>query len=186
MRLIKKALAVVGTTALAVVIVLLGFMVLGPRFGWETHAVLSGSMEPTLSVGGMIVTRPERIENIAVGDVITFKSGQQTITHRVARIIEQAGSRWFETKGDANNAPDANLVTSNTGQMRKVVFYVPYVGFLASSVRSKLGFLTIAGVPALILVVMLLRDLWDGIAAVRAKGRQAAINPERPRAGAER
>ena len=176
MRLAKAIGEAVGTLIAVIAILLVGFMVVGPRFGWETHIVLSGSMEPVLNTGGLIVTKPERVENLAVGDIITFQSGKQTVTHRIVDIVEKDGKRWFQTKGDANESPDPNLVSTNTGLMRKVVLHVPYVGFIASFAKSKFAFLALAGIPALILVVLLIGEIRKGIREEREK-RQAKRDP---------
>mgnify|MGYP005852638635 CR=1 FL=1 len=172
MRLAKAIGEALVTLIAFIAILLVGFMVVGPRFGWETHVVLSGSMEPVLQTGGLIVTRPEKVENLAVGDIITFQSGKQTVTHRIADIIDKDGKRWFQTKGDANESSDPNLVSSNTGLMRKVVLHVPYVGFIASFANSRFAFLALAGIPALILVILLIGEIRKGIREEREK-RQA-------------
>jgi len=176
----KKIVGWLGIAILVIVIGLVGFMFLGPRFGWETHPVMSGSMEPALKVGGLIVTKPEKIENIAAGDIITFQIGKQKVTHRVADINpDKEGKIWFQTKGDANEEPDPNLVSSNTGEMRKVVFHLPYAGFVAVFMKSKLAFLALVGIPALILIYWFSKDIWKGILEEKEKRRLKANNPEK-------
>lgn len=187
MRIARKIGEAIGTLVAAAAILLVGFMVAGPRFGWDTHVVLSGSMEPVLNTGGLIITKPERVENLVVGDIVTFQSGNQKVTHRIADIIERDGKLWFQTKGDANEAPDPNLVSSNTGLMRKVMFHVPYVGFIASFAKTKFAFSILAGIPALILIVMLSGEIWKGINEEREKrrrGQRSAVGM-RPAEGAQ-
>src|SRR6266498_1989012 len=58
--------------------------------------VRSGSMEPTLPVGSLIVAKKQ--SHYQVGDVITFKQGNSFVTHRINNIENGA----FQTKGDAN------------------------------------------------------------------------------------
>jgi len=152
-------------------------MFIAPRFGWGTHAVMSGSMEPTLKVGGMIVTKPEKLDNIKVGDMITFQTeGGQKVTHRVVDIVETNGQLNFKTKGDANKEPDPNFVSSKGDEMRKVVFHVPYLGFAAQFMKSKGAFLFLVGIPALILIGMFSRDIWKGILEEKEKKKAKATN----------
>lgn len=174
--MVKKITEALGTVIIVVAVLLVAFMLLGPRFGWETHPVLSGSMEPALKVGGLIVTKPEKIENIAVGNIITFQIGAGSkVTHRVADINpDKEGKIWFQTKGDANEEPDQNLVSSNTGGMRKVVFHLSYLGFVAVFMKSKLVFLVLVGI-ALILIGMFSRDIWKGILEEKEK-RKSKVN----------
>ncbi len=53
---IIKVLQWLSTTVVAISILLLAFMLIAPRFGVQMNPVLSGSMEPSLRVGGMVVT----------------------------------------------------------------------------------------------------------------------------------
>ncbi len=163
MRRLAKALQYVGTFVLVAVIVLAGLMIAGPRFGWETHPVLSGSMEPTLRVGGLIVTTPVRLEDVKIGDIATFQSGGIRVTHRVVDIVEEEGKPWFQTKGDANEEPDPNFFSSKGEEIAKVAFHLPYLGYLASFMQSKGAFLVLVGVPALVLVGLFGRDILRGI-----------------------
>ena len=176
MKIVKKVAEYFGTAVLIIVILLVAFMFLGPRFGWETHPVMSGSMEPDLKVGGIIVTKPERIENILVGDIITFQteSGQK-VTHRVIDILEMEDKPHFQTQGDANEKPDPNFVSSKGEEMRKVVFHLPYLGFPAHFMKNKFAFLILVGIPAIILIGMIGRDLSKGILEEKEK-RKLRVN----------
>jgi len=86
------------------VILVVSFVIIAAQNGWEFDAVLSGSMEPELAVGGLIVIRPADPQQLNVGDVISFKlPGIDTpICHRVMDIQETESGRLFTTKGDAN------------------------------------------------------------------------------------
>jgi signal peptidase len=71
--------------------------------------VTSGSMEPTLYKGDIIVWAPADIDSVAVGDIIVFQSSvdrTKIVSHRVINItLTKTGPR-FTTKGDANEYPD--------------------------------------------------------------------------------
>lgn len=173
----KKIAGWFGTVILVIVIGLVGFMWLGPRFGWDTYAVLSGSMEPALKVGGVIVTRPEKLGNIKVGDIITFQTEPgPKMTHRVIDIVEIEGRPHFQTKGDANEEPDLNFVSSKGEVMRKVVFHLPYLGFAAQFIKNKLVFLILVGIPALILIALLVSDIRKAILEEKEKRKVKTAN----------
>lgn len=80
--------------------------------------VVTGSMEPTLPVGTIILSRETSIEEIQEEDIICFRSLQDylddaIITHRVVAIDQnEAGEIELFTKGDANTVTDGYLVTS--------------------------------------------------------------------------
>ena len=164
MKAIRKIAEVLGIIIIVISILLVGFVLIGPRFGWEVHPILSGSMEPALKVGGIIVTGPEKIQNIEVNDVITFQVNPEfKVTHRVVAIEIIDGKPWFQTKGDANQEQDLNLVSSEEEVIRKVVFHFPYLGFAAVFMQKKLAFILLIGIPALILIFIFSRDLLKGI-----------------------
>jgi signal peptidase len=85
--------------------------VLLPRIAGATpYTVMTGSMEPALPPGTLVVVRPVRPAAIGVGTVITYqlRSGEPTVvTHRVVAVREgRDGTPEFRTQGDANPAPD--------------------------------------------------------------------------------
>ena len=75
-------------------------------FGYRCFSVASGSMEPTLQIGDLIITKEKSKKDIKVGDIISFKDGDSTITHRVIKVISQNGEILYQTKGDNNNVSD--------------------------------------------------------------------------------
>jgi signal peptidase len=126
---------------IAGVVVLLGLGVLVPRVGGATpYTILTGSMEPGLSPGALVVVKPVEAEKIAIGTVITYQleSGRPTmVTHRVVRVgIDGTGQRIFSTQGDANNTPDARPVLP--AQVRGEQWYsVPHLGHLNNAITGQ-------------------------------------------------
>jgi signal peptidase I len=106
------------------------------RQGWEFDAVLSGSMEPVLNVGGLVVIKPVQAQDVSVGDVISFKlPGIDTpICHRVIEKQQTAEGLMFKTKGDANEEADQNPVPADAVN-GKEIFYISSVGNLAQLSR---------------------------------------------------
>jgi len=82
--------------------------------GYKPFIVLSGSMEPAIMAGDLIVTKNIAPENVAVGDVISFRvENDIMVSHRVTEI-QTAGGLSFLTKGDANIGMDAVNVQPET------------------------------------------------------------------------
>lgn len=78
--------------------------------GYKPFIVLSGSMEPEILAGDLIVTKEIAPEDVQVGDVISFRVDQDVVvSHRVTEI-ETEGGLSFLTKGDANIGMDATEV----------------------------------------------------------------------------
>lgn len=72
-------------------------------FGYGMAVVLSGSMEPTISVDDLIIVR--ETADYAIGDVIVYQNGNMLVVHRIVEM----GPDTVVTQGDANNAPDAPI-----------------------------------------------------------------------------
>ncbi|MFC1846944.1 signal peptidase I [Chloroflexota bacterium] len=133
---------------------------LAPRFGWRADAVFSGSMEPELNVGGLVITRPVQVEDIKVDDIITFSSPSDSgmITHRVTGI-EELGTLSFQTKGDANE--DADLFTVPAQNVAGIVcFDLPYFGYASQFIKTPLGLMLTLCLPGLIIILMEMRNIW--------------------------
>lgn len=97
-------------------------------FQIKPYVVMSGSMEPVIHVGSMAyVNRGIESEDIKVGDIITFNINLGTyVTHRVVEIDSE--SKYFITKGDANDINDAPVPFDNF--VGKTEFSIPYFGYV--------------------------------------------------------
>lgn len=138
-------------------IILYILLILPKIFGREPVVVLTGSMSPKYKVGTIIYYKKAEKEEIKVNDVITFKtSNNDIITHRVNNIIEDK----YETKGDANEIPDAKLIEYDdiVGKVGKIS--IPYVGYGISFINSHL-YLIIFVVMVLVLEFVLANINFD-------------------------
>jgi signal peptidase len=138
----------VGAIALFVAVVAL------PRLaGAELRTVVSGSMEPTIERGSVVLAFPVSAEDLEVGDVILFRrpdNPEQVVTHRIT-AIDQGPPLAIETGGDANNAADPWSL-SPSAVLGRVAFHVPKLGYLVERVDSLAGFLAFLVVPSVLLV----------------------------------
>ena len=87
-------------------------------FGYSIFRVSSGSMEPELMVGDIILDKTvDNPEDLKVGDVITFKSsdyGDLLVTHKVIKApYEENGKLMLQTKGIANEVEDKPIRVDN-------------------------------------------------------------------------
>jgi signal peptidase len=120
--------------------------------GYEVLIVQSGSMEPVIWTGSVVVVRAQ--ERYGVGDIITFNTGgadQIPTTHRIIADTLQTGQLAYQTQGDANDAPDPQPV-SGAAVRGRVIFTIPALGYLLDFARQPIGFALLIGVPALVIV----------------------------------
>lgn len=86
-------------------------------WGFQLFSVESGSMEPTLPVGSLIVSRrPKDPGELAGGDIVTFRTlSGSVVTHRITEVISKSdGTVAYRTKGDnPRNSPDQELLTAD-------------------------------------------------------------------------
>lgn len=111
-------------------------------------------MTPTYPPGTIVVVRPAPIDEITIGQAITYqlKSGESAVvTHRVIGTrLDEFGNREFITQGDANGAPDADPVRAV--QVRGAVWYaIPKLGYASSWATGEQRQLAVYGIAALLL-----------------------------------
>jgi signal peptidase len=153
-EIFNKVIEWLGWTILATVILAVAFVMVAAQYGWEFDAVLSGSMEPALGVGGLVVIEPVDAQQVRAGDVISFKlPGIDTpICHRVIERQETDAGPLFQTKGDANEEPDINPVHAEDVNGKEVLC-LPYVGNL-TRLSQRVRLVGGRSVPAAVLVII--------------------------------
>lgn len=112
--------------------------------GYRPIYLVSGSMEPTIKTGGLALTkRVDDIDDIAVGDIITFHTNDNNgtnvnVTHRIVDITSYGG---IVTKGDNNDVADSQVLDI-TNVDSKVIFIcnqiVPFIRVWNYGLRGKL------------------------------------------------
>ena len=132
-------------------IVCLGILLLlssFPKTNIGVKIVQSGSMEPAIKTGSIVVIHQKT--NYQVGDIITFFFNyRDTVptTHRITEVSTEDGEVRYQTKGDANESQDPQLIEKEV-VIGKVLFSVPYVGYILDFAKKPLGFTLIIGLPA--------------------------------------
>lgn len=131
---------------------------LGLRTDYPLLAVASGSMKPTLNIGDLIIV--QGLQNYAdinaapapSGTIIVFHkpSDDELIVHRAINSMDENGTWFFQTRGDANGTPDywigngtMNGWISQGLLVGKVIAVVPWVGNIPLFIRTPSGLLLI-------------------------------------------
>lgn len=94
--------------------------VLPMPLGYGAAVVLSGSMEPAISVDDLILVKAE--ENYEIGDVVVYQTGKMLVVHRIVAMDGES----VTTRGDANNVDDGAVALTQV--KGKVVAHIPKVG----------------------------------------------------------
>jgi signal peptidase len=158
-RLLWVALCwgVLGAAAAAVVALALPL-----AFNARPYTVVSGSMEPAIMTGDVVVVRSTRPSEVRLGDVVMFRDVRhpdRLITHRVQGLSFTGARAAFVTKGDANTAVERWKVARD-GWIARVVYRIPKIGQVSLGVQDPLVRLFLIVMPAVLLGGWLILRIW--------------------------
>ena len=123
--------------------------------GVGATVVLSGSMEPTLSTGDLLIIAKQ--DSYQVDDVVVFQANRMAVVHRIVELYEKTvqGEDGEEiqqmaiTQGDANITPDDPIQVSQI--KGTVVFRLPIVGYLINMIKTPIGTILILALAIFLL-----------------------------------
>jgi signal peptidase len=130
--------------------------------GWHSFTVLSGSMEPAIRTGDVVVVRPISPAEVRVGDVLTFRdpaNHARLITHRLSSFRARSGRFEMVTRGDANNTAERWSVSAS-GRLGRVAYRVPYAGYVLARLGGRSGRILLLALPALLLAAYEIARIW--------------------------
>jgi signal peptidase len=143
------------STIIYIIVIVFAITAILSRFsigGIKLLTVQSGSMEPAIKTGSVVFVKSEN--NYQKGIIITYRKAgslKETITHRIVGIQTKDSTIYFQTKGDANNAPDSQFVPKDW-VVGKVLFGIPYIGYPIAFVRTLPGLIILIIIPATIII----------------------------------
>jgi signal peptidase len=159
-RVLLTGLAVLAT------VVLVGYcllLVVPSVLGYQRYVLVGSSMEPTIHRGSLVFDRVAPVNDLHVGDVITYVPPGMThpLSHRIVHIRhDDAGAPVFLTRGDANPIRDPWRFTLDDATQARVAFAIPYAGYPLWLLGSPLSRLILIGIPALLIGGVTARRLW--------------------------
>ncbi|HZJ68872.1 MAG TPA: signal peptidase I [Candidatus Eisenbacteria bacterium] len=149
--------------------------------GYKPLIVLSGSMEPIVTLGDLAFVKITPIEDITENDIIAFrqnKSDKTAVLHRVKEKTKEDGEIAFVTKGDANPGVDDHRVKPDEID-GKYIGKIAKLGRLALFLQTPTGMFLLVILPLVLLLTIdyLLgkgkttreRELEAELAALKAK-----------------
>ena len=179
MKLLVKSINITLTLLFIVAAAFLVYVAV-PYFGNKALIVRSGSMQPSIGVGDLVVVKgadrivtpaPALIPKYKAGDVVAFsgeKDAKTITTHRVVNIDAKDGKVAYTTKGDANNAPDAGSVSEGR-ILGKTTLKIPALGKIFALAKTKNGFLALVVLPAILVIIFEIVNIIGEIGRIRKK-----------------
>jgi signal peptidase len=120
-----------GVAIICIVLIFFSYGFLGVK----PTVIYSGSMNPMLDVGDIVIIGDADVGSLKEGDIIQFRSGNKLIVHRVYEITSVGDERLFITKGDANTNPDPDIIYPSQIQ-GKAISTIPKLGWISIYLRN--------------------------------------------------
>lgn len=108
-------------------------------FGYKSYIIKTNSMEPTININDVLITKKVKKDEIKTGDIITFIKNGEIITHRITQITE---NDEYTTKGDNNNIEDSFTISYENIE-GKHILTIPHLGKIVGMLDNKILFLII-------------------------------------------
>lgn len=124
---------------------------------YQARTVLSSSMEPTIPVGSLVMTKRVPVNQLKTDDIIVFQANDDFLAHRIIQISPDE----ILTKGDANYYADEGEKDEIKGKM---IFSIPKIGYFFLMIQYKEGkialLLTLLNILLIDYLIKLLRIEW--------------------------
>ncbi len=158
MKKIKKIWNIVSTLFVVLVVCFAVFLMGSRLMGFRVFNVISGSMEPTYSVGDLIYVKEVNPYDIEEGTAITFVLNEDlaVATHRVVEVDTE--NQYFYTKGDANDTADSAPVHFNN-VIGVPQFSLPFLGYVSDFIQNPPGMYITLGIGAVLIAAVFLPDI---------------------------
>lgn len=104
-------------------------------FSFSPRVILTGSMQPGIKIGDVVIIHKINGKDAKLGDIIMFPMGEMKVTHRVIAVKEVDQKKYFTTKGDANPDPERDPIPEKNVK-GKVVMVIPKLGKLTLLMRG--------------------------------------------------
>lgn len=169
----KSVLKRILNVVLTIVILLLAFVLVLTTvtritgntpsiFGYSIFRVSTGSMQPELMIGDVILTKEvDDVNSLQVGDVITYRGtigeyANMMITHKIVKApYEENGKTYVVTKGVANDIEDQPVEASRISS--KLVCKIPFLDWIYGFFLTPWGLLT----AILLIIVAFAGEFWN-------------------------
>ncbi|MCD6465971.1 signal peptidase I [Candidatus Bathyarchaeota archaeon] len=157
-------------------------LVLALRTEYPLQTPISNSMYPTLKVGDLLIVQgglsgEDIYADPKNGDIIVFRrpyDANEFIVHRaIEKKYDERRHLWlFKTKGDNNLSPDPWGWISEKEIIGKVIFVIPYLGYIKIYLGNRYGIFVIV---ALLLAFIILENR-DLISKEKDENNERSIN----------
>lgn len=126
-------------------------------FQFKPYVVVTESMEPVINVNDLIIDVNPNLDNLVVGDIITFNAdidyngSKEIVTHYIFSIGESAsGDRIFRTVRNGGTVPDTWVLTDED-ILGQYAFRIPKLGNVINFIKTPFG---VAAISVNVIVIV--------------------------------
>jgi signal peptidase len=179
---VARPVSWLGKAALLLGLALGLVLVVPALLGFDRYVITGGSMTGTVDKYSVVFEREVPVDELAVGDVITYQPPADApthslVTHRIIAIGPSADGRSvLRTQGDANPDPDPWRFELSQPTVNRMAFHIPYVGWPLIALADPQTRRLLLGVPAGVIGLLAAFELVGAVR--RSLGREG---PDAPR-----
>lgn len=129
-------------------------------FQFKPFVVITESMEPVLNVNDMVIAMNPNLDNLEVGDIITFEADidyngtKEYVTHYIHSISTDGnGDRIFRTNRYGSTVPDT-WILKDQDVIGAYWFHIPAIGVVLQFLKSPFGIAAVGVNIAIIAVIV--------------------------------
>jgi signal peptidase len=163
---VNRAARVAARSGFIALLALAAILIALPLAGYHRYVITGGSMGGTIEKGSVAWAKEVPVEDLEVGDVITYAPPRGAgphglVTHRIVAIgRDRNGEREFRTKGDANASADPWTFNLDHATQARVAFHLPYLGYPLAKASDRGARTIVVGFLALLIVGGTFARLW--------------------------
>ncbi len=122
--------------------------------GYQVYVIKSDNMSPEIAAGSIAFGRQVEAEQIAAGDIITFRSGADPATLTAGRVVELNREDGLNLiiRSDANAIADSDPLPAEA-VIGRLIGSVPYIGYLVDYAQTREGLILLIFIPGLLIII---------------------------------
>lgn len=147
---------IVNIVLLLAIVVACGLLI-PPLTGVNTVIIDDVEMSTNLDRGSVTYGTPKSLNELAVGDDIIIQEANAAYVYRLKEIDASSGNCELE---DIKSTDSQTHSETFTKEIPKVLFTVPYIGYVTMAMKSTEGLIIIGLAVIFIIILFILSELW--------------------------
>lgn len=153
----SKVLKWIVNIILLVAIVVAAGLLIPPFFGVDTVIVDDVDMETNLPKGSVTYGMKKGLKELKVGDEVLLSEDEGKYIFRLQSVDTATGNTTLKDEKSADGKEKEEVFRE---KITKVMFTIPFVGYVVMAMKSTEGLIIIALAVVFVIVLFILAELW--------------------------